>query len=133
MEVLEQYHLHNDQLGKIVEGYQQLRNEYGTVDAKTFLYGSDPAMNGFVAGLLHFPYELHDWGRRMEGYSVKLDMEFSLVGQEVVQLDLELMEMVILPLRQRISPGLIYSKYLADLRGDLRVMKIKRVLMTKMR
>ena len=36
-------------------------------------------MNAFVAGLLHFPYELHDWSRRMEGYSIKLDKDITQV------------------------------------------------------
>lgn len=79
LDVLEEFHLHNQQLEKIVEAYKQLRTANGTPDAKTFLYGSDPELNSFVAGLLHFPYELHDWGRRMEGYSVKLDKDITQV------------------------------------------------------
>ena len=86
MRVLDEYHLQNPQLEKIVETYQQLRNTYGLTDAKTFLYSTEPELNGFVAGLLHFPYELHDWGRRMEGYSVQLDKDITQVIQSALNL-----------------------------------------------
>jgi hypothetical protein len=54
-------------------------HDSGYIDSKTFLYSNDTERNAFVAGLLNFPYELHDWSRRMEGYSVKLDNDIHTV------------------------------------------------------
>ncbi|QEC69035.1 DNA primase [Panacibacter ginsenosidivorans] len=78
-EVLQEFHLKNDKLDKIVDAYFNMLHTNGHIDTKTFLYSSDTEMNAFVAGLLHFPYEVHDWGRRMEGYSVKLDNDITNV------------------------------------------------------
>jgi len=78
-EVLEEYHLNNKQLEKVTEAYQQMLRTNGFIDTKTFLYSSDTEMNAFVAGLLNFPYEVHDWSRRMDGYIVKLDKDLSTV------------------------------------------------------
>ena len=78
-EVLEQYHLNNIKLEKLVEAYHQMLQEAGYIDSKTFLYSNDTEQNAFVAGLLNFPYELHDWSRRMDGYSVKLDSDIHAV------------------------------------------------------
>jgi len=78
-EVLQEFHLKNDKLEKIAEAYFSMLHKNGQIDTRTFLYSSDTEMNAFVAGLLHFPYELHDWGRRMEGYSVKLDNDITNV------------------------------------------------------
>jgi DNA primase len=78
-EVLDQYHLNNNKLEKITEAYQQMLHDSGYIDSKTFLYSNDTERNAFVAGLLNFPYELHDWSRRMEGYSVKLDKDLHTV------------------------------------------------------
>ena len=78
-EVLEEYHLNNKQLEKVTESYQQMLRSNGFIDTKTFLYSSDTEMNAFVAGLLNFPYEVHDWSRRMDGYIVKLDKDLSTV------------------------------------------------------
>lgn len=78
-EVLDQFHLHNPELDKIVTAYHDMLHKNGYLDAKTFLYSDNTDMNAFVAGLLHFPYELHDWGRRMEGYSIKLDKDITQV------------------------------------------------------
>ncbi|HRI21194.1 MAG TPA: toprim domain-containing protein, partial [Panacibacter sp.] len=78
-EVLDEYHLNNKQLEKIAEAYQQMLHTNGFIDTKTFLYSSDTEMNAFVAGLLNFPYEVHDWSRRMDGYVVKLDKDLSTV------------------------------------------------------
>jgi DNA primase len=78
-EVLQEFHLKNDKLEKIADAYFNMLHVNGHIDTKTFLYSSDTEMNAFVAGLLHFPYELHDWSRRMEGYSVKLDNDITNV------------------------------------------------------
>ncbi|MBG9378449.1 DNA primase [Panacibacter sp. DH6] len=78
-EVLQEFHLKNEKLDKIAEAYFDMLHTNGRIDSKTFLYSSEPEMNAFVAGLLHFAYELHDWGRRMEGYTVKLDSDISTV------------------------------------------------------
>jgi len=78
-EVLEQYHLNNNKLEKITEAYHQMLQESGYIDSKTFLYSNNTEQNAFVAGLLNFPYELHDWSRRMEGYTVKLDNDIHTV------------------------------------------------------
>ena len=78
-EVLEEFHLNNKQLEKVTEAYQQMLRTNGFIDTRTFLYSSDTEMNAFVAGLLNFPYEVHDWSRRMEGYIVKLDKDLSTV------------------------------------------------------
>lgn len=78
-EVLEEFHLNNKQLEKVTEAYQQMLRENGFIDTKTFLYSSDTEMNAFVAGLLNFPYELHDWSRRMDGYNIKLDKDLPTV------------------------------------------------------
>ena len=78
-EVLQEFHLKNNKLEKIADAYFHMLHTNGKIDSKTFLYSNDPEMNAFVAGLLHFPYELHDWGRRMEGYSVKLDNDITVV------------------------------------------------------
>ncbi|CAN5279294.1 DNA primase [soil metagenome] len=78
-EVLQDYHLKNEKLEKITEAYFALLHANGHIDTKTFLYSSDTEMNAFVAGLLHFAYEIHDWSRRMEGYSVKLDSDITTV------------------------------------------------------
>lgn len=78
-EVLQEFHLKNNKLEKIVEAYFNMLHANGHIDTKTFLYSSDTEMNAFVAGLLHFPYEVHDWGRRMEGYSVKIDNDITNV------------------------------------------------------
>ena len=77
--MLEEYHLNNKQLEKVTEAYQQMLRTNGFIDTKTFLYSSDTEMNAFVAGLLNFPYEVHDWSRRMDGYIVKLDKDLSTV------------------------------------------------------
>lgn len=79
LEVLEQYHLNNTKLEKLVEAYHQMLHESGYIDSKTFLYSNDTEQNAFVAGLLNFPYELHDWSRRMDGYKVKLDNDINTV------------------------------------------------------
>lgn len=78
-EVLQEFHLKNEKLDKIVDAYFNMLHTNGQIDTKTFLYSSDTEMNAFVAGLLHFPYEVHDWGRRMEGYSVKIDNDITNV------------------------------------------------------
>lgn len=78
-EVLQEFHLKNDKLEKIADAYFDMLHKNGKIDSKTFLYGNDPEMNAFVAGLLHFPYEIHDWSRRMEGYTVKLDNDITNV------------------------------------------------------
>jgi DNA primase len=78
-EVLEQYHLNNDKLEKITEAYHRMIEDSGYIDSRTFLYSNDTERNAFVAGLLNFPYELHDWSRRMDGYSVKLDNDIHSV------------------------------------------------------
>jgi DNA primase len=78
-EVLQEFHLKNDKLEKIADAYFNMLHTNGHIDTKTFLYSSDTEMNAFVAGLLHFPYEVHDWGRRMEGYSVKIDNDITNV------------------------------------------------------
>ncbi len=78
-EVLAEYHLNNKQLEKITEAYQQMLHTNGFIDTKTFLYSSDTEMNAYVAGLLNFPYEVHDWSRRMDGYIVKLDKDLNTV------------------------------------------------------
>ncbi|CAN5756120.1 DNA primase [soil metagenome] len=78
-EVLQEFHLKNEKLDKIVDAYFNMLHTNGHIDTKTFLYSSDTEMNAFVAGLLHFPYEIHDWGRRMEGYSVKMDNDITSV------------------------------------------------------
>ncbi len=78
-EVLEEFHLHNANLEKITESYFDMIRTNGYIDSKTFLYSGDTNINSFVAGLLNFPYELHDWGRRLEGYSVKLDKDITAV------------------------------------------------------
>jgi hypothetical protein len=77
--VLQEFHLKNDKLEKIADAYFNMLHTNGHIDTKTFLYSSDTEMNAFVAGLLHFPYEVHDWGRRMEGYSVKIDNDITNV------------------------------------------------------
>jgi hypothetical protein len=51
----------------------------GYIDSKTFLYSNNTQQNAFVAGLLNFPYELHDWSRKMEGYNLKLDSDIPTV------------------------------------------------------
>jgi len=79
LEVLEQYHLNNTKLEKLVEAYHQMLQDMGYIDSKTFLYSNNTEQNAFVAGLLNFPYELHDWSRRMDGYSVKLDNDINTV------------------------------------------------------
>ena len=76
-EVLDQYHLGNHKLEKIVEAYHHMLETSGYIDSKTFLYSNDVEMNAFVAGLLNFPYELHDWGKRIDGYSIKLDNDIN--------------------------------------------------------
>jgi DNA primase len=76
-EVLDQYHLGNDKLEKIAEAYHHMLETSGYIDSKTFLYSNDVEMNAFVAGLLNFPYELHDWGKRIDGYSIKLDNDIN--------------------------------------------------------
>ena len=78
-EVLDQYHLNNNKLEKIVEAYHQMLHDSGYIDSKTFVYSNDTERNAFVAGLLNFPYELNDWSRRMEGYIVKLDNDIHRV------------------------------------------------------
>ena len=78
-EVLDQYHLNNNKLEKIVEAYHQMLHDSGYIDSKTFIYSNDTERNAFVAGLLNFPYELNDWSRRMEGYIVKLDNDIHRV------------------------------------------------------
>src|SRR6266487_2559810 len=78
-EVLDQYHLSNNKLEKIVEAYHNMLETSGYIDSKTFLYSNDIERNAFVAGLLNFPYELHDWSRRLDGYSVKLDNDINTV------------------------------------------------------
>jgi DNA primase len=78
-EVLDQYHLNNNKLEKIVEAYHQMLHDSGSIDSKTFIYSNDTERNAFVAGLLNFPYELNDWSRRMEGYIVKLDNDIHRV------------------------------------------------------
>lgn len=78
-EVLQEFHLKNDKLEKIADAYFNMLHTNGHIDAKTFLYSNDPEMNAFVAGLLQFPYEVHDWSRRMEGYTVKLDNDITNV------------------------------------------------------
>jgi len=78
-EVLDQFHLTNNKLEKIVEAYHHMLEISGYIDSKTFLYSSDVELNAFTAGLLNFPYELHDWSRKMEGYSVKLDNDINTV------------------------------------------------------
>ena len=78
-DVLDQYHLSNKKLEKIVEAYHQMLQDSGYINSKTFLYSSNTDQNAFVAGLLNFPYELHDWSRRLDGYSIKLDNDINTV------------------------------------------------------
>lgn len=78
-EVLDNFHLTNNKLERVVEAYYQMLQESGYIDSKTFLYSNDTERNAFVAGLLNFPYELHDWSRRMDGYTVKLDSNLHTV------------------------------------------------------
>lgn len=76
-EVLDEYHLGNNKLEKIVEAYHHMLEASGYIDSKTFLYSNNVEMNAFVAGLLNFPYELHDWSKKLDGYSLKLDNDIN--------------------------------------------------------
>jgi len=78
-EVLDQYHLSNNKLEKIIEAYHHMVETSGYIDSKTFLYSNDVEMNAFVAGLLNFPYELQDWSKKLDGYSLKLDNDINTV------------------------------------------------------
>lgn len=86
LDVLEEYHLKNDKLEKIVESYQEMVQSSGYIDSRSFLYSNNNDQNAFVAGLLNFPYELHDWSRRMEGYKVKLDNDVHVVIQSALNM-----------------------------------------------
>lgn len=72
-ETLDDYHLNNEILNRIVEIYKDFLDQYGeAMDAKKlFLYSIEDAdLNKFVVSLLHFPHELHNWDRRL-GYTIK--------------------------------------------------------------
>lgn len=73
--VLREYHLSNKNLELVSDAYLKMLEENVEADAKTFLYNGPQETNNYVAGLLHFPYELHDWGRRIEGYKVSFDKD----------------------------------------------------------
>lgn len=71
--VLQEYHLSNKNLELVSDAYLKMLDENAEMNAKIFLYNGPQETNNYVAGLLHFPYELHDWGRRIEGYKVSFD------------------------------------------------------------
>ncbi|HRH61172.1 MAG TPA: hypothetical protein PL045_11410 [Chitinophagaceae bacterium] len=86
LEVLHQFHLQNKKLEQVTELYRQMQQSGAEVNSKTFLYANNSEVNNYVAGLLQFPYELHDWGRRMEGYNIALDKDIPQVISSALNL-----------------------------------------------
>lgn len=116
LDVLDEYHLQNEKLEQIVEAYQRLQF-HGKIDSLTFLYSNDPEMNAFVAGLLHFPYELHDWSRRMEGYHIKLDKDLDTVVNSALNLyKLRKIKRMYIELEQELENEKQEEKYMSIIR-----------------
>lgn len=79
LEVLNDYHVSDDMLDKVVTHYIEFCKQHQHIDPKSFLYTEDISFNNFVAGLLHFPYELADWNKKIEGYHIKIDKDVNQV------------------------------------------------------
>lgn len=132
LEVLDEFHLQNEKLEKIVESYQKLQSGK-KIDSLTFLYSNDPEMNAFVAGLLHFPYELHDWGRRMEGYHIKLDKDLAVVIRSALNLyKLRKIKRMYLELEQELENEQQEEKYISIIRIYEDLKKIERTIAEEM-
>lgn len=132
LNVLDEFHLQNEKLEKIVESYQRLQSDK-KIDSLTFLYSNDPDMNAFVAGLLHFPYELHDWGRRMEGYHIKLDKDLSVVIHSALNLyKLRKIKRMYMELEQELELETQEEKYIAIIRIYEDLKKIERDIAAEM-
>lgn len=116
LDVLDEYQLQNEKLEQIVEAYQKLQSDK-KIDSLTFLYSNDPEMNAFVAGLLHFPYELHDWSRRMEGYNIKLDKDLNTVVNSALNLyKLRKIKRMYIELEQELENEKQEEKYVSIIR-----------------
>ncbi|MEP6845402.1 MAG: DNA primase [Panacibacter sp.] len=132
-EVLEQYHLKNEKLDKIADAYFNMLHTNGQIDTKTFLYSSDTEMNAFVAGLLHFPYELHDWSRRMEGYSVKLDNDITSVINSALNIyKLRKIKRMYLELEDELSREKEEEKYIGIIKVYEQLKEIERSITNEM-
>ncbi len=132
LEVLDEFHLQNEKLEKIVESYQKLQTGK-KIDSLTFLYSNDPEMNAFVAGLLHFPYDLHDWGRRMEGYHIKLDKDLAVVIRSALNLyKLRKIKRMYLELEQELENEQQEEKYISIIRIYEDLKKIERTIAEEM-
>lgn len=116
LDVLDEYQLQNEKLEQIVEAYQKLQSDK-KIDSLTFLYSNDSEMNAFVAGLLHFPYELHDWSRRMEGYNIKLDKDLNTVVNSALNLyKLRKIKRMYIELEQELENEKQEEKYVSIIR-----------------
>jgi len=132
-EVLQEFHLKNDKLEKIADAYFNMLHANGQIDTKTFLYSSDTEMNAFVAGLLHFPYELHDWGRRMEGYSVKLDNDITNVINSALNIyKLRKIKRMYLELEDELSREKEEEKYIGIIKVYEQLKQIERSITNEM-
>lgn len=132
-EVLQEFHLKNDKLEKIADAYFNMLHTNGHIDTKTFLYSSDTEMNAFVAGMLHFPYEVHDWGRRMEGYSVKIDNDITNVINSALNIyKLRKIKRMYLELEDELSREKEEEKYIGIIKVYEQLKHIERSITNEM-
>ncbi|MBA4198457.1 MAG: DNA primase [Chitinophaga sp.] len=72
-ETLNQFHLSNEDLKKIVEQYEEELNNNLIVTKNFFIYIDDKSLQNLVIGLLYFPFELSfNWSKKIEGLKVQL-------------------------------------------------------------
>jgi DNA primase len=133
-EVLEEFHLNNKELEKITEAYQQMLRENGFIDTRTFLYSTNPDMNAFVAGLLNFPYELHDWGRKIDGYKLKLDSDIQNVILSALNIyKLRKIKRMYMELEEDLRKEKEADKYNALIKIYTNLKEIERTITTEMK
>jgi len=132
-EVLDEYHLGNNKLEKIVEAYHHMLEISGYIDSKTFLYSNDVEMNAFVAGLLNFPYEVQDWGKKIDGYSVKLDGDINaLIASALNMYKLRKIKRMYLELEDELMKEKEEDKYTGIIKIYEHLKQIERAITSEM-
>ncbi|MEP7319199.1 MAG: DNA primase [Panacibacter sp.] len=79
-QVLDEYHLSNEKLERVVELYKNLLIEFdGLINQQFLLYTEDIELNKFIAGLLQSEHELHKWTKRVPEFKDKIDKDIHQV------------------------------------------------------
>lgn len=80
-EILDEYHLADDKIIKVVELYKDCLEQVSTVDPKFLVYNAnEKELTNFITALLHFPFEISaNWSKKIEGYVVKMDNDIKAV------------------------------------------------------